>query len=184
VPDTGGGQSSLAGPDTVVHLPEDGRTDWEAELVAVIGRPAKSVRAADAFDHVAGIAVGQDLSERTRQLQNRPPQFSLAKSYPRFSPVGQWGVTLDEPPDPDDLKISCELDGEVVQHGRMSDLIFGIADLVEELSAVVHLRPGDLIFTGTPSGVGVARDPQRFLQPGQRLVTRIEGVGELFQEFR
>ncbi|ORW10549.1 fumarylacetoacetate hydrolase family protein [Mycolicibacter longobardus] len=173
-------RGSLAGPYGELKLPGN-TVDWEAELVVVIGRTARHVSADDAWDHVAGLTVGQDFSERTLQLTPPAPQFSLGKSFPGFSPVGPAVVTVDELDDPADLDISCSIDGEQVQKGRTSDLIFSIPVLIERLSAVLPLLPGDLIFTGTPSGVGGGRKPPRFLRPGEEVVTRIEGLGELRQ---
>jgi 2-keto-4-pentenoate hydratase/2-oxohepta-3-ene-1,7-dioic acid hydratase in catechol pathway len=170
--------SSLAGAFDDVELPSE-TVDWEVELVAVMGRRAHRVSAGDAWDYVAGLTIGQDLSERTVQLRPPIPQFSLGKSFPRFSPVGPFIVTIDEFDDPDDLAISCQVGDEVLQAGRTSQMIFSVPRLIEELSAVATLFPGDLIFTGTPSGVGVARDPQRFLQPDDVLVSNIEGVGRM-----
>jgi 2-keto-4-pentenoate hydratase/2-oxohepta-3-ene-1,7-dioic acid hydratase in catechol pathway len=170
-------QSSLTGPGSTVALPSDG-VDWEVELVVVIGREAHQVVPEKAWDHVAGLTIGQDLSWRAVQTRGPAPQFSIGKSYPGFSPVGPWVVTPDELDDRDDLRIACSLDGEVLQDGRTSDLIFPVNDLVSRLSSSLTLYPGDLIFTGTPSGVGVGRDPRRFLVPGT-LVSSIEGLGEL-----
>ncbi len=169
--------TSLTGPFAEVALPSD-RVDWEVELVVVIGRRAEHVAEADGWDVVAGLTVGQDLSERTVQYA-AGFQFSLGKSYRGFAPTGPWIVTPDEVRDRDDLALGCSIDGETVQDGRTSDLVFPVPRLVAELSAVVTLLPGDLIFTGTPSGVGVARSPQRFLQPGQVLESWIEGIGTM-----
>lgn len=176
--------SSITGPYAEVVLPAGGHTDWEVELVVVIGTPARNVSAADAWSHVAGVTVGQDLSERILQLGSIPPQFSLGKSFPGFSPIGPELVTIDELGDPDDLALSCDIDGEVMQDGRTSRLIFSVPTLIEHLSGVTELYPGDIIFTGTPGGVGNAREPKRFLQAGEVLTSRIEGVGELRNTFR
>lgn len=175
--------SALTGPDTQVVLPGGGNTDWEVELVAIIGKEAANVPAADAWNHVAGLAIGQDLSERVSQLRGPAPQFGLGKSFPGFAPVGPWLVTPDEFANPDDLELGCSLDGEELQKGRTSELIFSIPALIQGLSETVTLLPGDIIFTGTPSGVGVGRTPQRFIQPGETLVSRIEGIGEITQTF-
>lgn len=177
-------QSAITGPYTTVEMPPEGHVDWEVELVAVIGRRARRVRAADAWGHVAGLTIGQDLSERIRQLDGPAPQFSLGKSFLGFAPMGPSLVTIDELPDPDDLAISCELDGETLQSARTSQMIFSVPVLIEHLSEILELYPGDVIFTGTPSGVGAARDPQRFIQAGQTLTSRIEGIGEIRQTFR
>lgn len=176
-------QTCITGPDTTVVLPEGGNTDWEVELVAVIGKEAKNVPAADAWGYVAGLTVGQDISERVSQLRGPAPQFGLGKSFPGFGPVGPWLVTPDEFENPDDLELGCSLDGEEVQKGRTSELIFSIPALIEGLSATVTLLPGDIIFTGTPAGVGVGRSPKRFIQPGETLVSRIQGIGEMTQTF-
>lgn len=175
--------SSLTGPDTTVVLPPGGRTDWEVELVLVVGATAARVGVDAAWDHVAGLTVGQDLSERVSQLAGPAPQFSLGKSFAGFAPTGPWLVTPDAVPDRDDLELGCALDGEIVQRGRTADLIFPVAELLSTLSQTITLHPGDLIFTGTPAGVGQGREPQRFIEPGQRLRSWIEGIGELNQTF-
>ncbi|WP_194922984.1 fumarylacetoacetate hydrolase family protein [Catenulispora pinisilvae] len=175
-------QTAIAGPNDQVRLPTS-TVDWEAELVVVLGRRAVAVDAARAWDHVAGVMVGQDLSERTRQLVGAPPQFSIGKSFPGFAPIGPEIVTPDELADREDLEIGCSVNGETVQHARTSDLIFSVAALVERLSAILALTPGDLIFTGTPSGVGHARSPRRYLAPGDVLETWISGVGRLRNTF-
>jgi 2,4-didehydro-3-deoxy-L-rhamnonate hydrolase len=174
-------QTSITGPSDQVILPS-ANVDWEVELVAVIGRRAHEVSEAEAWNHVAGLTVGQDLSERVVQLIGPVPQFSLGKSYPGFAPVGPVLVTPDEVPDRDNLELGCKVGDEVLQLGRTRDLIFDVAELVAALSAVCPLLPGDIIFTGTPSGVGNAREPKRFLEPGQVLVSHIEGIGELRNE--
>ena len=175
--------SALAGPDCTVTLPPDGHTDWEVELVVVIGASAREVTVEDAWSHVAGLTLGQDLSERIRQMAATPPQFSLGKSHERFAPTGPWLVTPDELENSEDIAIGCSIDGEVVQSGRTSELIYSIPRLVSELSQVVTLLPGDLVFTGTPDGVGLGRTPQRWLEPGNHLRSWAEGIGELNQRF-
>ncbi|NMO05207.1 fumarylacetoacetate hydrolase family protein [Gordonia sp. TBRC 11910] len=175
--------SSFSGPDTTVIIPDGGKVDWEVELVAVIGREATDLDVAQAWDHIAGLTVGQDLSERVSQLRGPAPQFGLGKSFPGFSPQGPWLVTPDEVADRDDLELGCSLDGEQMQKGRTRDLIFGVAELVSTLSHNVTLYPGDVIFTGTPAGIGAGRTPQRFVAPGQRLDSWITGIGELHQSF-
>jgi 2-keto-4-pentenoate hydratase/2-oxohepta-3-ene-1,7-dioic acid hydratase in catechol pathway len=132
---------------------------------------------------VAGLTVGQDLSERVSQLAGPAPQFGLGKSFAGFGPVGPWLVTPDEFENPDDLELGCSIDGEQVQKGRTSELIFSVPQLIEGLSRTVALLPGDVIFTGTPAGVGLGRNPQRFIQPGETLVSWVEGIGELRQSF-
>ncbi|MFC9974203.1 fumarylacetoacetate hydrolase family protein [Spirillospora sp. NPDC127200] len=175
--------TALTGPVTDVVLPEGGHTDWEVELVAVIGETARNVAEADGWDHVAGLTVGQDISERVSQLAGPAPQFSLGKSFPGFAPTGPWLVTPDEFADPGDLALGSSVNGEQVQKGRTRDLIFSVPVLVARLSAVLPLLPGDLVFTGTPAGVGLGRTPQRWLRPGDELVSHVEGIGELRQRF-
>lgn len=173
----------ITGPGGEVVLPIGGHTDWEVELVAVIGTEARGVAGADAWGHVAGLAVGQDLSERITQTAGPAPQFSIGKSFPRFGPIGPWLVTVDEFPEPDDLELGCAINGEEVQKGRTSDLIFSVPAVVSYLSGIVPLFPGDVIFTGTPSGVGMGRNPQRWLAPGDELTSYVEGIGELRHTF-
>ena len=171
----------IAGPNDKVVLPS-ANVDWEVELVVAIGRRAYQVSEQDAWEHVAGLMVGQDLSERVVQLTGPVPQFSLGKSYPGFGPVGPVLVTPDEFADPDDLELGCRLGDEVLQAARTGDLIFGVRELIARLSRVCPLLPGDVIFTGTPSGVGGARKPKRFLEPGGTLVSHVAGIGELHNE--
>ena len=174
--------SSLTGADATVELP-DGNVDWEVELVVAIGVGGHRIPHDAAWAHVAGLTVGQDLSERVAQLEGARPQFSLAKSHPGFSPTGPWLVTPDELADPGDLAIGCALDGETLQDSRTSRMIYDIPELIARLSAVVTLLPGDVIFTGTPSGIGNARTPKRFLRAGETLVSTIEGIGTIRTRF-
>ncbi len=176
-------QTCITGPYGDITLPPGGHTDWEAELVVIIGAVARGVAAGSAWDYVAGLSVGQDISERILQLAATPPQFSLGKSYPGFGPVGPWLVTPDEVPNRDDLELGCLINGEQMQKSRTRELIFGVPELIEQLSAVTPLLPGDIIFTGTPAGVGLGRDPQRWLAPGDVLATYIEGIGEMRHRF-
>jgi 2-keto-4-pentenoate hydratase/2-oxohepta-3-ene-1,7-dioic acid hydratase in catechol pathway len=176
-------RTALSGPVTTVALPPDGHTDWEVELVVVLGKRAERVSVEDAWSYVAGLTVGQDLSERVSQLAGPAPQFSVAKSFPGFAPTGPWLVTVDELDNPDDLELGCAIDGETVQHARTSLMIFSVPRLIAGLSATVPLLPGDLIFTGTPAGVGLGREPQRWLRPGEELVSYVTGIGELRQRF-
>lgn len=176
-------QSSIAGPYETVELVSGGNTDWEAELVIVVGRTAHRIAEGSGWEYVAGVTVGQDLSERLTQLQGPAPQFGLGKSFPGYSPQGPWLVTPDALPNRDDLAITGELDGEVVQSGRTSQMIFDVPTIIEKLSQIVPLSPGDVIYSGTPSGVGFSREPAWLIQPGQTLVTTIEGIGTIRQTF-
>jgi 2,4-diketo-3-deoxy-L-fuconate hydrolase len=152
----------------------------EVELVVVIGRRARRVPGADAWSHVAGLTIGQDLSER--EIQFRPsnvPQFTLGKSLPRFGPIGPALVTADAFEDPNDLELGCSINGEEKQRGRTSDFIFSIAELIEYLSAATVLYPGDVIMTGTPSGIGSSRTPPEFLRPGDVIESWVDGIGRM-----
>jgi 2-keto-4-pentenoate hydratase/2-oxohepta-3-ene-1,7-dioic acid hydratase in catechol pathway len=175
--------SSFTGPVGEIELPSDA-VDWEVELVFVVAQMARDVPAERGWEYVAGLTVGQDLSEREIQLRGEIPQMSLGKSLPCFSPMGPFLVTPDSLADRDALAISCSVDGETMQQGSTGDLVFSVPALVAELSAMVPLLPGDVVFTGTPAGVGLARRPPRFLQPGEQLVSRIEGLGEMRHTFR
>jgi 2-keto-4-pentenoate hydratase/2-oxohepta-3-ene-1,7-dioic acid hydratase in catechol pathway len=175
--------SAISGPYDTIELPK-GSVDWEVELVAVVGKPARHVEERDGWDYIAGLTVGQDLSERQLQLSGPPPQqFNLGKSYAGFAPIGPALVTIDELANRDDIEVSTILSGEVVQRSRTANLIFPIPRLVAYLSQILPLQPGDLIFTGTPGGVGWAREPQRFITASDELVTRAEGVGEMRHRF-
>ncbi|MGW9080778.1 fumarylacetoacetate hydrolase family protein [Streptomyces kronopolitis] len=170
--------TSLAGPYDTVELPS-AMVDWEVELVVVIGARAHRVAAADAWRHVAGLTLGQDLSERRIQLQGPAPQFALGKSFPGFSPTGPVLVTPDEFADPDDLALGCAVNGETMQDSRTGRMVFPVAQQIARLSAICPLLPGDLLFTGTPAGVGGARTSRRFLAPGEELHSWIDGIGAL-----
>lgn len=183
--------SSVTGPDATIRLSGD-RVDWEAELVVVIGVGGRGLPVAGAWDAVAGLTVGQDLSDRTVQNWGNPAQFNLGKSFAQYGPTGPAVVTVDEVRanhDLDALTIRCSVADtvggarRVLQEGTTSDMIFSVPELVSRLSAIVDLQPGDLIFTGTPAGVGLGRDPQVFLVPGQQLTTEIEGLGAIRQTF-
>ncbi len=165
----------LAGPFDDIEIAGE-TTDWEVELVVVVGRRAEHVDAAEAWSYVAGLTVGQDVSDRHLQFA-AGGQFSLGKSRRSYGPMGPWVVSPDELADPDDLVLGCSVDGERVQEGRTSDLVFSVPRLMAELSAVLPLFPGDIIFTGTPAGVGVTRQPPRFLRQGQTLESWVEGIG-------
>lgn len=174
--------SCISGPETTVVLPSP-TVDWEVELVVVIGTLAQRTSREQAWDHVAGLMVGQDLSERTLQMQGNRPQFSLAKSFAGFGPTGPYLTTPDDLDDPSDLGISCSVSGENMQDARTSAMVYDVPELIQRLSRVCALQPGDLVFSGTPAGVGNARVPKRFLGPQDVLVSRIEGLGQLTTRF-
>lgn len=170
--------SCLTGPYDPIAIRHE-RVDWEVELVVVMGRAARNVRSADAWSHVAGLAVGQDISERQLQRLGPMPQLSMSKSLPGFGPVGPVIVTPDEFDNPDDLALGCAVNGVTMQASRTGDFIFSVPQLIEYISHLVPLYPGDLIFTGTPEGVGATRKPPIFLKPGDTLNSWVEGIGTL-----
>jgi 2-keto-4-pentenoate hydratase/2-oxohepta-3-ene-1,7-dioic acid hydratase in catechol pathway len=170
--------SCLAGPTAEIPLSSN-RVDWEVELVVAVARRAKRLSARDALGCVAGYCVGQDVSDRRQQFADRPPQFTLGKSFDGFGPIGPALVTVDAFADPDDLALRCDVSGERVQDGRTRDMIFPVAELLEFLSRYVTLESGDLVFTGTPAGVGSARKPPRYLVAGDVVESEIEGIGRL-----
>jgi 2,4-diketo-3-deoxy-L-fuconate hydrolase len=175
--------SSLSGPTGRVRMPSD-QVDWEVELVAVIGAGGRNISRYGALEHIAGYMIGQDLSDRKLQFAGgTASQFSLGKSYEGFTPVGPWMTTADDISNPGNLTMTCSRQDQVLQSGTTKNLVFDLPYLVEHLSTVVELRPGDLIFTGTPDGVGFGRDPKEFLVAGDELVSTIEGLGELRQTF-
>jgi 2-keto-4-pentenoate hydratase/2-oxohepta-3-ene-1,7-dioic acid hydratase in catechol pathway len=152
--------------------------DWEVELVVVIGKLAAAVSASDALSYVAGYTVGQDISDRRLQFSDVPPQFSLGKSAPGFGPIGPWLVSR-EAVDASQLEMFCDVNGQRMQSGNTRDMVFGVAELISYLSARCTLLPGDLIFTGTPAGVGSVRNPRVYLKPGDVIRSEIAGVGIL-----
>jgi 2,4-didehydro-3-deoxy-L-rhamnonate hydrolase len=170
--------SSLCGPNDDVPIPS-ATTDFEAELVVVIGTKARDVSVDNALGAVAGYCVGQDFSERALQMRGTPAQFSLGKSFRNFAPVGPWLTTADDVGDPNNLVIRCSVNGTQYQDSNTSDMVFNVAEVVSYLSGVVELRPGDLIFTGSPHGVGQGQHPPVFLHPGDSIVTSIERLGRI-----
>jgi 2,4-didehydro-3-deoxy-L-rhamnonate hydrolase len=168
--------SCIAGPTADIPL-SGGMVDWEVEIVAVIGTQARNVAVADAWSMVAGLTLGQDVSDRAVQLTGSPPQFSLGKSFPAFGPTGPALVPVSAFPDPDDIGLWCDVSGERVQESRTDQLIFSIPTVIAYLSSICPLAPGDLVFTGTPSGVGMARG--RFLADGDVVTSGAEVIGEL-----
>ena len=168
--------SSLNSPTGDIKL-RGTNVDWEAELVVVMGKTTKDVSEADAWDHVAGLTVGQDISDRVVQLAVKPPQMSMGKSFDTFSPIGPVIASKDSLKDHTDLAITCDVSGERKQNSRTSRLIFSIPHLISYISAILTMHPGDLIFTGTPDGVGLATGT--FLKDGDVIVSEIEGIGTM-----
>lgn len=175
--------NSVIGPGESIVVPSAARRpDYEAELGVVIGRTAHEVSAGDALDHVAGYLCCNDVS--ARDLQKATSQWTRGKAVDTFLPCGPWLVTADEVPDPQALGIRCLLNGEVMQDSGTDQMVFGVAELVSFISQTCTLEPGDLIATGTPSGVGFARTPPVWLHDGDEVTVQIEGLGALTNPVR
>ena len=172
---------AVTGPGAEIRIPlsclEPPQVDYEAELAAVIGRPAKNVRKEDALDYVFGYTCANDVSARIWQKQGGGKQWVRGKSFDTFCPLGPELVTADEIADPQQLTVECRLNRKVMQQGATSEMIFSVAEIIAYLSESTTLLPGTVILTGTPNGVGFARTPPVFLQPGDLLETSIEGIG-------
>ncbi len=174
--------SAIQGPDDDVWIPRGSvKTDWEVELGVIIGSRAKHVSVENALDYVAGYCVVHDLSERAYQLE-RKGQWSKGKGCDTFGPIGPWLVTKGEVPDPQKLHLWLEVDGKRMQDGSTSTMVYGAAFLVSYLSQFMSLLPGDVISTGTPPGVGMARKPPVFLRAGQTVRLGIDGLGVQMQK--
>jgi ureidoglycolate lyase len=171
--------SAVMGPNDNVIIPRNSqKTDWEVELGVVIGKEARYVPEAEALDHVAGYCTINDLSERAFQIE-RGGQWVKGKSADSFGPIGPWLVTRDEVPDPQALKLFCEVDGVRRQNGSTATMVFGVRFLVHYISQFMSLQPGDIISTGTPPGVGMGIKPEPvYLRPGQKIHLGVEGLGE------
>jgi 2-keto-4-pentenoate hydratase/2-oxohepta-3-ene-1,7-dioic acid hydratase in catechol pathway len=177
--------SSVVGPGDAIVLPRAAeRVDYEAELVVVIGRRGKRIPRERAMEHVAGYMCGNDVSARDWQIGRPGGQWLLGKTPDTFAPIGPCLATADEVPDPQDLRIRLRLNGETVQDSSTRELIFSVDRLIAHLSQLITLEPGDLIFTGTPPGVGMARKPPLWLKPGDRCEVEIERVGCLANPVR
>lgn len=168
----------LVGPRANVTLSSE-YVDWEVELVVILGRRARKVAEARVFEYVAGYCVGQDISDRKLQFSDQPPQFCMGKSIDTFGPIGPHLLSIDAFPDPNDLQLTCEVSGERMQNARTSDMVFSVPQLVSYLSRFCTLEAGDIIFTGTPAGVGSVRTPRRYLKAGDEIVSTIEHIGAL-----
>jgi 2-keto-4-pentenoate hydratase/2-oxohepta-3-ene-1,7-dioic acid hydratase in catechol pathway len=170
--------SSVCGPGDEIILPKNAtEPDYEAELAVVIGRGGFRIAAEDWQKHVFGYTIVNDVSARDVQLATS--QWTLGKSFPTFTPVGPCIVTADELGDPHELEIALTIDGEELQHSNTRHLIFRVPQLIEYISSIVPLEPGDIISTGTPQGVGLGREPKRWLKPNEEIVITVQGIGEL-----
>ena len=176
--------SAIAGPGAAVPLPAaSDEVDYEAELVAVIGRAGKAIAEADASNHVAGYMNGHDVSARDWQTGDPAGQWLLGKTPDAFAPVGPWLVTPEEAGDPHAMDVKLTLNGEVMQSANTRDFLFTLPQIIAYVSRVVTLAPGDVIFTGTPPGVGAARTPPVFLRDGDETVVECGNLGKLANTF-
>jgi 2-keto-4-pentenoate hydratase/2-oxohepta-3-ene-1,7-dioic acid hydratase in catechol pathway len=170
--------TAIIGPGADIVLPKVSKSpDYEAEFAFVIGRGGRHIAKEDWQDHVWGYTIINDVS--ARDYQRATTQWLMGKTFDTFAPMGPWVVTADEIADPHNVNIQLEINGEVLQNSNTRELIFKIPELIAFLSSVFTLEPGDIVSTGTPAGVGVARTPQRFLKPGEEVVITVEGIGEL-----
>jgi 2-keto-4-pentenoate hydratase/2-oxohepta-3-ene-1,7-dioic acid hydratase in catechol pathway len=168
----------VIGPGAPIVLPKiSTRPDYEAEFAFVIGPGGRNIPASRALEHVFGYTIVNDVSARDYQMSTS--QWLMGKTFDTFAPMGPWIVTADEIADPHALDISLEIGGEILQHSNTRELVFGIPALIEFISSVVTLEPGDVVSTGTPAGVGFARKPPRYLKAGDEVAIRIQGIGEL-----
>lgn len=169
--------SALSGPFDPVIIPKGSqKTDWEVELGVVIGKTCSYVSVEDALDYVAGYCTINDVSEREFQIE-RGGQWIKGKSAPSFGPIGPYLVTADEISDPQNLRVTLKLNGETVQDSNTNDMIFTVAEIISHMSQFMQLQAGDIIATGTPSGVGMGMKPQRFLKPGDTMDIEVHGLG-------
>jgi 2,4-didehydro-3-deoxy-L-rhamnonate hydrolase len=168
--------SSICGPATDIELRSE-FVDYEVEVIVVIGRGGHDISEADAWSHVIGLTMGQDVSDRRMQFASSPPHFDLAKSFDTFGPMGPWLRSLDGFDDPDSLRLTCSVNGDLRQDGNTGDLIFGVPKLISYLSHITTLSAGDIIWTGTPAGVGAATGA--FLRDGDVVETSVTGLGTM-----
>ena len=172
--------TALVGHEDDIVLPSVSQeVDYEAELVVVVGRRGRHLSVNDAVHSIAGYTVGHDVSARDWQLKKDQRQWMVGKTFDTFAPTGPWLVTADEVPNPHDLTIRLRLNGQVMQDSNTSQMVFQVGTVLAYLSQVFTLEPGDLVFTGTPPGVGIARKPPVYLKPGDIVEVEIDGIGLL-----
>lgn len=171
-------QSSLNSPTGDIRIASD-TTDYESEVIIVIGRGGRNIDRARAWEHIAGLCVGQDVSDRGLQYAGNPPQFSMGKSRQGFSPIGPWVTDMTDNPRRDTLLVQCSINGELRQNTEITDMIFPIDQIVAHLSSICELYPGDVVYTGSPFGVGHGMKPPKYLKPGDVIETSLEGVGTM-----
>jgi 2-keto-4-pentenoate hydratase/2-oxohepta-3-ene-1,7-dioic acid hydratase in catechol pathway len=171
-------QSSLNSPTGDIPIVSD-TTDYESEVIIVISRGGRNIDRARAWEHIAGLCVGQDVSDRGLQYAGNPPQFSMGKSRQGFSPIGPWVTDMTDNARRDTLRVQCSINGELRQNTEITDMIFPIDQIVAHLSSICELYPGDVVYTGSPFGVGHGMKPPKYLQPGDVIETSLEGVGTM-----
>ncbi len=171
-------QSSLNSPTGEIRIASD-TVDYESEVIIVIGRGGRNIDRSAAWDHIAGLCVGQDVSDRGLQYAGNPPQFSMGKSREGFSPIGPWVTDMADNTRRDTLRVQCSINGELRQNTEITDMIFPIDQIVAHLSSICALYPGDVVYTGSPFGVGHGMKPPKYLKPGDVIETTLEGVGTM-----
>lgn len=172
--------NTITGPDHEIRLPKVSKqVDYEAELVVIIGKSGYEISKEDAFEYVAGYCNGHDVSARDWQIGKPGKQWLLGKTPDTFAPIGPWLVTSDEVGDPHTLDVKLRLNGEEMQNGNTKEFIFGVDEIIAYVSQIMTLEPGDVIFTGTPAGVGMGRDPQVWLKNGDSVEVEISKLGVL-----
>ncbi len=176
--------SALSGAFDPIVIPKDSeKTDWEVELGVLIGREAYQISEDEVDDVIAGYFTVNDVSERHFQTE-RSGQWIKGKSCPGFGPIGPWLITKDEIPDPQNLDLSLKINGEIMQSSNTSDMIFSVKRIISYMSGFMRLQVGDIIATGTPEGVGMSREPARFLQDGEHIEATVEGLGTQIQSVK
>ena len=177
--------SSICGPNDDVYLPKDSlKSDWEVELGVIIGKQAKNISEDKSMDHIFGFCIVNDVSEREYQLERSSGQWDKGKAFDTFGPIGPYIVTKDEIKDVQNLNLELKLNGKIMQKGNTQDMIFGVTHLVSYLSYFMTLKPGDIITTGTPPGVGMGKSPQIFLKPGDEMELKVDGLGSQKQKVK
>ena len=177
--------SSICGPNDNVYLPKDSlKSDWEVELGIIIGKQTKNISENKSMDHIFGFCIVNDVSEREYQLERSNGQWDKGKAFDTFGPIGPYIVTKDEIKDVQNLNLQLKLNGKIMQKGNTQNMIFGVNHLVSYLSFFMTLKPGDIITTGTPPGVGMGRKPQIFLKSSDEMELQIDGLGSQKQKVK
>ena len=175
--------SSICGPNDNINLPKGSlKTDWEIELGVIIGKKAKNISKDESMEHIFGFCIVNDISEREYQLERSNGQWDKGKAFDTFGPIGPYIVTKEEIKDVQNLNLQLKLNNETMQHGNSKNMIFGVAHIISYLTFFMTLKPGDIITTGTPPGVGMGRKPQKFLKAGDEMILEVDGLGRQKQK--